>query len=286
MQMEPESQSEGDYSYHYRYEQSPSPQQEPEPEYSSYPEHAYSYETALNEQQTDIESEPEELAVSLVATMMEAGLGGRSISDVVADLAPQARLADVEADVNQFKDQYEYCSENGIPIPCFEDDKGSIPLPLNLAGVVHPFASPTVHQPPDVARWLLKLLPEQVKLMAQSSSLEYSEYSPNEVREFFGHRLRQFLIPRLGTSRSESSKTADNYGLRFRVFARTDGLRIYYTPAYWFTPNQVFGAPTSPVEGWIMPGRFRFGAYGGSLSLRWDDGEYSIPPSEEARLEI
>jgi hypothetical protein len=232
------------------------------------------------------EPESEQLAMSLAADMMAAGVEGLSTSEISVRLSPWIALADVEADVDQFTDQYKYCSENSLSMPCFEDNKTE-PLPINLAGIVYPsIRSSAVYQKYDLAQAMLTLLPEQVSEIAESSGLAYSEYSPEDARNFFSRRLRKFLVPRVKTSNAKDTRRAPHQGLRFKVHTYKSGLRVHYMPAYWFNPNQVFGSPTTPVEGWITPGRYRFGAVGRTYSLRFDDGEFDIPPAEEAHLQI
>lgn len=275
MQMEPEPRKEGAQSHAEAYAQ-------------HYAVYGYGQSVAAQvDPATTIyaQADAESRAATLAAEMMDDSLRGQPISGVATYLAPQVSLSDVATDVDQFADQCNYCSENNISIPCIEDNK-SEPLPINLASVVHAFVDPTAYQDPSVARLLLQHLPQQVSALTESSRITYSHYSPDDARHFFGERLRRFLLPRLGSEPPSVGKPALHQGLLYKVHTDTYGLRIYYTPAYWFSPNQVFGSPTSPVEGWIMPGRYKFGAAGASYRLKFDEGEFNIPPSTEAHLEI
>jgi hypothetical protein len=222
---------------------------------------------------------PEQRALWLASDMLAARFKGVSVNQ---DLASSVPLGDVEADVDQFIDQNIYCSENSLPVPCLGDNR-SEPLPIDLTGIVHPFIrSSATYRNPEIARVLLSQLPDQVSSLADASGLTYGEYSPEEARDFFNTRLRQFLEPRITKASSETAVV--HQGLKFKVYTYTSGLRVHFTRAYWFSPNQVFGAPTTPVEGWIMPGRYKFGTIGPAYGLQFDDGEYNIPPSEEAHL--
>lgn len=224
---------------------------------------------------------PEQQALWLASDMLAARVKGVSLPQSLASPVP---LGDVEADVDQFVDQNIYCSENGLPVPCLEDNK-SEPLPINLTGIVHPFIrSSAIYRNPEVARALLSQLPDQVSALANDSGLAYGEYSPQEARDFFNIRLRQFLEPRITRASSEKTTSMVHQGLKFKVHTYTNGLRVHFMPAYWFSPNQVFGSPTTPVEGWIMPGRYKFGTVGPAYGLQFDDGEYNIPPSQEAHI--
>lgn len=224
---------------------------------------------------------PEQHALWLASDMLSARVKGVSAPQSLASPVP---LGDVEADVDQFVDQNIYCSENGLPVPCFEGNM-SEPLPIDLTGIVHPFIrSSAIYRNPEIARVLLSQLSDQVSSLADASGLTYGEYSPEEARDFFNTRLRQFLEPRITRASSENATPVVHQGLKFKVHTYTSGLRVHFTPAYWFSPNQVFGSPTTPVEGWIMPGRYKFGTVGPANGLQFDDGEYNIPPSEEAHI--
>lgn len=72
--------------------------------------------------------------------------------------------------------------------------------------------------------------------------------------------------------------------MQIRVHTQTAGLRVHYTPSYFFTPNQVLGAPTTPVDGWVQPGRYKFGAMGKGFPLKFDPADFDIPPQTEAHL--
>jgi hypothetical protein len=227
----------------------------------------------------------EERASNLATAMIGTGVNEESATEVASYLEPEIVLSDVATDVDRFTDQYNYCRYNNLHIPCLEDGD-SEPLPVNLAGILHSSVDPTVYQDPDLIVLLLNKLTEQVGGLAELSHLTVGQYAPGDAKGFFGERLRRFLIPRCRSRQPEVRMPGHDKGLRFKVHTQTSGLRVHYTPAYWHDSNQVFGSPTSPVEGWIMPGRYRFGAASKSHRLRFDKGEYLIPPLEEAYLQI
>jgi|GEM_PF-2121428 len=73
-------------------------------------------------------------------------------------------------------------------------------------------------------------------------------------------------------------------GLRVQVSCLTPGLRIHVAPAYFI--NWVFfGSPTTPVSGYVLPGRYVFAGDGPMLPKRTrDNGVFSIPHSYHPAL--
>lgn len=70
---------------------------------------------------------------------------------------------------------------------------------------------------------------------------------------------------------------SENGGLKVRVSCRTPGLRLHVSPAYFI--NWIyFGSPSSPVESYVLPGRYVFAGDGPMLPRRRKDPTvFSIP---------
>jgi len=68
-------------------------------------------------------------------------------------------------------------------------------------------------------------------------------------------------------------------GFQVQVSCRTPGLRIHISPAYFI--NWVFfGSPTTPVAGYVLPGRYVFAGDGPMLPRRRrDPAVFCIPPT-------
>lgn len=68
-------------------------------------------------------------------------------------------------------------------------------------------------------------------------------------------------------------------GLQVQVSCSTPGLRIHVSPAYFI--NWIFfGSPTTPVTGYVSPGRYIFAGDGPMLPRRTkDNGVFCIPPT-------
>jgi hypothetical protein len=118
---------------------------------------------------------------------------------------------------------------------------------------------------------------------ALSANVKYvEEHDPRKALEFLRERLLIFLTNRFAARRSDVSTTP---GLPFRVVTRTPGLRVHYSPAYFFNAWGIFGAPTPTVHGWIQPGRYRFGVMGaGWAEPSFDRADFDVPGLSEAQL--
>ena len=190
-------------------------------------------------------------------------------------------VADVESDVDRFGSQLRFCIEDGLSFPCLRL-RGGDPLPLDWT-----FGADIPSSDRDSAHRILHCSFDHLDrraiegLFADESGFELIYNEPEEVKGFFGHRLIQFL-----TSRFKSSKsTQATLGLTFKVVTSSTGLRIHYSHAYQLSPKRVFGSPTSPVTGYIQPGRYIFGVAGAGLSSpKFSDAEFDIPPSTQADL--
>jgi hypothetical protein len=131
------------------------------------------------------------------------------------------------------------------------------------------------------------------------------QLAPEVAKENFANGLTEFVTTRLRAARRRPT-TVDrhragfpaihvgvgaspiNVGLPFKVFTQKNSLRVRYTMAYFPDLDNpgVFGAPSSPVNGSITPGKWIFGTDGPDTHLRWDSGKFEVPPLGEARLNI
>ncbi len=191
--------------------------------------------------------------------------------------------ADVEADAAAFDHQYNVFREYSLPFPCLTDGR-SDPIPLDMTPVVGSVIGVYSVRHPEDVEWSLRRLSENGDHFEERTGLWYTEPHPDEARSFFRNRLVRFLFGRIRSDTGRRAAPAP--GLVFRVGTQRSGLRIHYTPAYFFTEKRTFGAPTSPVEGWIQPGLYRFGAVGPEFPLTFDPAEFEIPPLTEAWLTI
>lgn len=211
-------------------------------------------------------------------TMVEqaTGEGTVYVPDEINGAVP---LADVAHDVERFGAQVRYADREQLPLPCLIRPGGA-PLPINVDSILFPLGSPAdrVNALQAMHGVLIRPGLERVELLP-----------PARSREAFLRRLRTFLYRRIGGFRDGPAAMPvppeGTYpGLFFEVRTRTPGLRVYYHPSYWHDTNTVFGQPSSPVRGFIKPGRYVFGAMGHGSPLRFEPDEYEIPPLTSAQL--
>ena len=100
----------------------------------------------------------------------------------------------------------------------------------------------------------------------------------------FQRHLFGFLYTRFEARESDISERP---GRLFTVTTDTEGLRVHYSTAFIFEPDNVFGEPTNPVRGWLQPGNYHFGAMGSGVALWFDmKGKYDVPRQDKAHLNI
>jgi hypothetical protein len=198
--------------------------------------------------------------------------------DAVIPVGDRDRIAlhDVQNTLEHFNRQQRVLLHLDLGFPCV-DMPGGVPLPIGLP---------------------IELLPEDAKtartrLSNESSQLgfgdqEVRQRDPEEARGFLRRRLVPFLASRIATSKSAGPGVPTGTGYQFRVETPgRSGLRVHYSPAYFFDPRNVFGSVLStPVDGLLLPGRYVFGAMALSAGLKWDlTAVYRVPgPPDVAQI--
>ena len=192
--------------------------------------------------------------------------------------------ADVEFDVARFNIQYEFSMRHGIPFPCLSSPTiYPIPIDISLGGIFPglpqlDYLYYGVYGP----GFPYELAQDIRNRFFQDSNMEVSMRDPAETRGFFKNRVIQFLATRFNAPKQEDAKSV---ALPFRVVTSSTGLRVHYSPAYFFNPSLVFGSPTSPVDDFIRPGRYIFGVAGPGISkAKFSDAEFDIPDKTQADL--
>jgi hypothetical protein len=100
----------------------------------------------------------------------------------------------------------------------------------------------------------------------------------------FCRRVKEFLTSRY--SAPPGTVEPEYAGLPFEVTSRTNGLRVYVSPAYYWDPNRVWGYPTSPLKGLLRPGRYIFSATSSMNERYLNPGEWDVPPHRMVHLEF
>jgi hypothetical protein len=240
-----------------------------------------------------------DLAEYLTGRIFEAG----SIHELEEFPSAQLFFADVEEGIGRFKSELEIARErDGQVFGAVLSDDIDYPAPIDsrefLAALDrnHPYFQEALAQGQP---WLNA---EFTKQIMAAANLEVATLDTADATTAFIGRLARFLFYRLlgstvrlpgggpptGGSPPGSSPPSPAPGgvLPFTVHTNTGGLRIWSCPAYLVGRGRVFGSPSTPVSGWIRPGRFIFGTENSSGTLSWDQGVYDVPPATQAHLPI
>lgn len=103
----------------------------------------------------------------------------------------------------------------------------------------------------------------------------------------FCHHLQRFLTARLKYFGGNTAYPANARPMfLFRVDCAHNHGRVHYSPAYFFDPSLVFGAPSTPVHGHIYPGIYLFGVMYPGQQVTFDAAKFSIPPLTSATLQV
>lgn len=111
----------------------------------------------------------------------------------------------------------------------------------------------------------------------------------DEAVDGFLKELESFLLQRIAGSIYLPERILDFGGLisaptmlSVNVASHTSGARVEYSPAY-FHQYIVLSAPTSPVSGMVLPGRYIF-LISKRATKKYDKGVFDIPPSFSIQL--
>jgi hypothetical protein len=228
----------------------------------------------------------------------------RSRDEVVeefVDLAPQFALeredielaaggalhqfADAAIDADAFARQVRHCETFDLPMFATEMADGLVPL--DMRAWLSPASMVTRALYRDVARDLVS----DVVHASEASAHPIVPVPPDSASESFVSRLADFVRTRLsaGGGGDANQRIDDPYGppgTLITVQTRRRGLRVYYSPFYWLTDDRVFGAPTTPVQGYLEPGDYRFGCSGRGQTMSWDPGRFEIPRLTDVVLQV
>jgi hypothetical protein len=121
--------------------------------------------------------------------------------------------------------------------------------------------------------------------------LPIKSFRVRDVAGMFNARLISFLKTRFGSSAALShhmyTSPGGPPGLLFTVTTNTLGLKVHYTHQYYVNPSYIFGAPTTPVSGYIPPGRWHFGYSQGTGPVTFDlTNIYDVPLASSAHLSV
>jgi hypothetical protein len=196
---------------------------------------------------------------------------------------------DVEVDVERFAAQLRFAKSDGLGIPCLEMKNGD-PVPIDIWSLVwgwFPFSLEVLRAREftyrnfidDYFRLAMTGQPDPERRVGR---VPFLLVEPSKALSFLRTRLETFLAVRFSARKSNISKSP---GLQFRVDTKSSGLRVHFSRACFFNPTSVLGSPTTPVIGWLPPGRYVFGACVPGQPPVFDlNAEYDIPPNTKASL--
>jgi hypothetical protein len=212
------------------------------------------------------------------------------------DLGDGIVISDVEEDVTQFTSELEFVEETGSSFPALQAENGDV-IPVALYYLFGPFWAGLRRKPPlhYAHEWLSN---DQHSLY---SDRRFKPISPERAHMAFIARAVDFLATRIATVRgaeqaapSLSTKcTRLNIaqraggprvftpGCNFTVSSASPGLRVFWSGAYWISPNY-FNHPTSPISSVLQAGTYIFGVDGGAYGnqIQWDQNAVVTLPGE------
>ena len=241
----------------------------------------------------EFSSDDSEYAANLVSRLINReGEGLKLEGDLV--------LSDVESDANKFTEELSLLEDLDANVPALRVDDERVPMSLSLAlggtpdgGFLpigftvggrlqrhHPFFFEFFH---DYLRPLLR---------GEHRIAGFELMDRSEARMAFVRHATDFVATRIAGvrafRRSEGNRTSyrssmlnlrqilrgpqvSTPGCTFTVSANSAGLRVFWSGAYYVTPNR-FNHPTSPTTSVLQSGTYIFGVDGGAYgsNIQWD----------------
>jgi hypothetical protein len=200
-------------------------------------------------------------------------------------------LADVEFAMEELNQVLLSVRGRGRTILCIETREGAVPvvgMPSNLAAF-RGANYPPYEYPRVPVEFLYKVWSEVFAgtpfVFAEPSVIPKMVLGP--LKEFLTVRFRWVADnPEFKSLGAASLPQANNPYLPFAVHTYTSGLRIHYSKTFAINFNNVFGGPTTPVNGWILPGIHKFAGMDSNGNFRCDRGSFATPPDFSAQLSM
>jgi hypothetical protein len=242
--------------------------------------------------------DPEKLAQE-VAEQITDKLDGSEKEGYSKPPAPHYPLmGDVEFAIEELHNVLMWANQAQTRIACVREDDGFAPVigvPLGRA-LLRRF--PLDHLPPHFGFSHESFLYE--RLLGQFLRPDEILWAlPGEVAEMIFFPLMKFLTVRFqwlagnpgfqnalqSPGAPDSPQSVSPY-LPFTVETLTSGLRIHYSNTFIINFNHVFGAPTTPLHGWILPGIYRFAGMDKAGGFLFDRAAFTTSSGGTANLMI
>lgn len=221
-----------------------------------------------------------------------------------AELEEGLVVSDLEADLRAFTSELEILEHFGLRVPAlYLQDEEAIPVSLALS-----FGWPDFGR--GYQRWWRRVpwLYEDLVLMLRETDLSEAEsMSADEARTSFFSRASDFLATRIAAIREYFRDSDDpepsfattlslprfwggpsvqTPGCHFKVTTNSNGLRVFWSGAYWITSNY-FNHPTTPTSSVLQAGTYVFGVDGGAYGnqIQWDtNAKVRLPGQSSVHL--
>jgi hypothetical protein len=200
-------------------------------------------------------------------------------------------MADVESDIEVLGHLLWQSRYYDTPVPCIRQREYTIPiLAIPAVGWFQRWASHAGMPHREFAR-MLQTGYESINL----NNKDIVWTNPSEVPKMVFTPLKTFVQvrfewwknnPEFRDVGAAASHQANNPYLPVTVHTHTSGLRIHYSKSFVMNFNNVFGAPTSPVKGWLLPGVHKFAGLDASGVFHYDQGIFTTPPDHVVSLII
>jgi len=231
-----------------------------------------------------------EIASQLVSGLLTQPKAGSKVSarTWLAD-KEYPLLADVEFAMEELNSLLWSATNAGFEIACLESAGDTVPIvdiPQNVMLDRAPLPSPVPTNPENSYRQVVGAMPTDAKLQwLEPADISAIVLAP--LTKFLTVRFQWIADnPTIRSLGAAASVQANNPYLWLTVHSQTSGLRIHYSKTFALNFNPVFGAPTTPKSGWILPGIHKFAGMDGDGNFLYDKGTFTTPPDFNVQLMI
>ena len=232
----------------------------------------------------DAQQRAAQLAQQLTSGLLTSEAAASVLTEAVQANSPL--LADVEFAIEELNSFLWTAKQAGFFVACVAVDGDTVPV------VSIPKSTPLGVVPLSPVSLPKEAYEQLISPLLATSPITWSEAS--DVPSMIESPLTKFLTvrlqwiddnPQVMSVGAASAQHIHPY-LPFTVHTQTTGLRIHYSKTFALNFNSVFGAPTTPLSGWILPGIHKFAGMDKAGNFYYDQGTFTTPPDFTASLLI
>lgn len=214
------------------------------------------------------------------------------------ELEPGLAVADVEEDANVFLEELAFLQEFDADVPAARVADDIVPVSLQVAlgnsygwSPFPPFGSKG--RPWRRHRFFYEEMYDALQYQLRERRFNgFTSMKREEARKTFERRAVDFVATRVAAVRGLRNNEprqawhratflnlrqllqgspAATPGCHFTVSTNSSGLRVFWSGAYYVTPNN-FNSPTTPTTSVLQSGTYLFGVDGGAYgnTIQWD----------------